>query len=38
MKKFFELPEVEVVEFALADVLTTSGDDEPTNEYGGGRE
>lgn len=32
MKKFFELPEVEVVEFAVEDVITVSGGD-----FGGGR-
>lgn len=31
MKKFFELPEMEVVEFAVEDVITASGD------FGGGR-
>ena len=36
MKKFFELPEMEVVEFALADVLTTSGEDVGGDPWDGG--
>ena len=33
MKKAFEVPEVEVVNFVIADIITTSGDD---NNWGGG--
>lgn len=39
MKKFFELPEMEVVEFAVEDVITTSSTEPEEGEggYGGGR-
>lgn len=38
MKKFFELPELEVVEFSVLDVITTSADEEvnPDDPWSGG--